>query len=379
MSTETILRNTDLRSLIEHLKAEHSRKHDVIVPERMLSFANTDDGLTVNVPEVMEGTDIRIDTPCTVTSKAVGDLADRLAIPVAYLRRMLAEADHRPLAVSNLGHWAERSTKSVMLRSFFNGEGGGVLRAVLSDRYRSIDHLDTIYATLEGFRQAGVRPTTTVANLTDGRLDIRFTSEDVAINIADLVGDYRHGGRSGSDLPMLFAGFSLRNNETGGGAYSLVPMVVVQVCTNGMTRVKDAYRAIHLGEKLEEGVIEWSAETIQRQLALITSKTCDVVKATLSTDFLDRVANEMREAKGVVITKPAETIKAVSKTLRWTEEQGDAILASFIAGGDVTALGLGQAVTATAQKLRTGEAQADAEDSFWSVIEATKVAVRVIG
>lgn len=378
MNTETILRNSDLAVLQEHLKVEQARKHDVVVPESMLSFTSAGGEIVLNVPEVMEGTDIRIDTPCSLSTKSVGDLATRLGIPVDYLRKMVGAPDHHELAISNLNHWAGRSNKSVMLRSFFDGDGGGLLRTVLSDRYRSIDHLDALYATLEGFRAAGVRPTAAVSNLTNGRLDVRFTSEDIAISVADLVGDYRYGDRRGADYPMLFAGFSLRNSETGGGAYSLVPMVIFQVCTNGATRTKEAYRAIHLGEKLEEGIIEWSAETIQNQLALITSKTKDVVKATLSTEFLERVANEMREAKGITITKPVETIKAVAKTLRWTEAQGDAILASFITGGDTTALGLGQAVTATAQALATGEAQAEAEDSFWSVIEATKAAVRVL-
>ena len=57
---------------------------------------------------------------------------------------------------------------------------------------------------------------------------------------------------------------------------------MVQVCRNGLTITRDAMRAVHLGERLDEGVVTWSGNTQDKTLALITAKTTDAV-----TTFLD--------------------------------------------------------------------------------------------
>ena len=80
---------------------------------------------------------------------------------------------------------------------------------------------------------------------------------------------------------MVFSGFMLTNSETGCGAFSLVPRLVAQVCDNGMTITRDAMRAVHLGERLDEGVVTWSGNTLDKTLALITAKTTDAVAAFL--------------------------------------------------------------------------------------------------
>ena len=59
---------------------------------------------------------------------------------------------------------------------------------------------------------------------------------------------------------MVFAGFVITNSETGCGAFTLTPRLVVQVCRNGMTITRDAIRAVHLGERLDEGVVTWSEQ-----------------------------------------------------------------------------------------------------------------------
>ena len=46
---------------------------------------------------------------------------------------------------------------------------------------------------------------------------------------------------------MVFAGWVLSNSETGCGAFTITPRLVVHVCRNGMTITKDALRAVHLG------------------------------------------------------------------------------------------------------------------------------------
>ena len=49
--------------------------------------------------------------------------------------------------------------------------------------------------------------------------------------------------RAGAE-PIVFAGFVISNSETGGGAFSVTPRLVVKVCNNGLTITADALRAI---------------------------------------------------------------------------------------------------------------------------------------
>lgn len=71
--------------------------------------------------------------------------------------------------------------------------------------------------------------------------------------------------RAGTDLvtvnPVVFAGFVISNSETGHGSFSIIPQITIQVCDNGMTFTRDAMREVHLGGRLQDGVIRWSSDT----------------------------------------------------------------------------------------------------------------------
>jgi cell wall-associated NlpC family hydrolase len=84
---------------------------------------------------------------------------------------------------------------------------------------------------------------------------------------------------------VVFAGFAVANSETGCGACTITPRLVAQVCANGMTITRDAMRAVHLGERVEEG-IRWSGDTLDRQLTLVTAKARDAVTAFLSPGYV---------------------------------------------------------------------------------------------
>ena len=112
---------------------------------------------------------------------------------------------------------------------------------------------------------------------------VRVVCEQVAVLAPALLADYRSPftGAAGADNPAVFAGFVISNSETGCGAFTLTPRLVVQVCRNGLTITKDAIRAVHLGERLDEGVVTWSGNTLDKTLALITARTADAVATFL--------------------------------------------------------------------------------------------------
>ena len=168
---------------------------------------------------------------------------------------------------------------------------------------------------------------------------------------------------------MVFAGWVLSNSETGCGAFSITPRLVVQVCRNGMTITKDALRAVHLGGRLDDGVIRWSGDTQQRNLDLITAQARDAVTTFLDTSYVEKKIAEMCQAAGQPVTDPQETIEIVAQRLRFTDEQQKTILTHFIRGGDLTAGGVMHAVTSTAQTLTDADTAHEMEAQALPALE----------
>jgi hypothetical protein len=262
---------------------------------------------------------------------------------------------------ANVNGWLRRSNSRYLIRCLRDGAGGGVARAFLSDGYKIIDNLDVLMATLDGMRQAGVGgDSIDSCDLTERRMYMRVVCEQVAVHAPELLKNYRSPwtGASGADNPVLFAGFVIANSEVGEGALTITPRLVVQVCRNGATINADAVRAVHLGARLEEGVIRWSDDTHERNLSLITAKTRDTVATFLDTDYVTAKITEMTRAAGAAIDDPEGVIKRVATTLRFTDQQQSDILKYFIAGADLSAGGVMHAVTSAAR------ATADADTAY---------------
>lgn len=84
---------------------------------------------------------------------------------------------------------------------------------------------------------------------------------------------------------MLFARFVISSSEVGDGALSITPWVVAEICGNGLQITADVTRAIHLSSRQEEGVVRYSADTVDKELALITARAPDAVATFLSTGY----------------------------------------------------------------------------------------------
>lgn len=380
-TTTDLIRSESLQQVTTTLTELQTRRRDLVVPMSVLRL--DDDGETMHVPERdveldLEGVTERItDHDLVVADLAHDQIADRLSIPRRYYRLMTG--DHADLRATNVNHWFAADSRSVMLRTYTNPDGGpGLLRAVLSDRYAIIDNLDVTMSVLDGIVRAGVDPgdVNITGDLTDrGRLRLRVTSEAIGTNVADLLGDYRSpfNGRPASELPMLWAGVEVTNSETGGGAFNITPRVVLQVCTNGMTQTKDVERSIHLGSRLEEGVVRWSHETAVRTLELMSSRARDAVATFLSTEYVEQVANRLR-AVGDVPVPPSVAVEVATANLSLTEGEQSELLALFGASGQRTAMGVGHAVTALAQSAGS-DRSAELEAAFFDIVQGAALAV----
>ncbi|MCX4429496.1 MULTISPECIES: DUF932 domain-containing protein [Streptomyces] len=361
-------RNADLRDLVTILEDHRNRKLDVVASASALSFR--DGNVQVEGIERQITEDGVTDVDGTYRPTAVADegIADKLKIPVAYLRRMRAE--NVPLLDENVNAWLRQEPDRRFMLRALRGDSApgaapaeGVARALMSDSYKVMDNLDILLAALDGVQKSGHPTNVTGCDLTDRRMYVRVQSEAVAVMAPELLSGYRSpfDGRSGDELPIVSAGFVITNSEVGAGAWSVTPRVVMQVCTNGLTMPMDVMRAVHIGAKHDEGVVSWSEETERKELAVITSKTADAVRTFLSREYVEAKLREIQAAAGKPVAEPTKTIEHVTKTLKISNETKETILAHFIRGGQITAGGVMQAVTSTAQTLTDADQAAALE------------------
>ena len=372
---KTEVRNADLPDLVDMLKAQSDVRYDVVVPASQIEMRGGDlivkDGTARFDTEGVYEADARL-VPTSIFDEGV---SHRFDIPLKYVRTMRgrvasdieqAPAEFAPtLYDENVNYWLAASNKRHLVRGFLTSDADepGIARALLSDRYRTIDNYDVLMATLTGVRAAGVEVNIDGGDLSDRRMSLRLTCPEVTAYADEILGGYRSPftGETGSDNPTVFAGLVVKNSETGGGAFTIVPRIVVQVCNNGLQLTKDAMRAVHLGGKLDDGVVRWSDDTQQHELSLITSKARDAVATFLDVDYMRTKIEELQELAGVEVTRPADTIQRVSKKAGWSETEQDEILSHFIRGGQTTALGVAQAVTAYAQTVQSIDRQDELE------------------
>lgn len=363
-----ILRNEDLDRLVHMLRTQHVRKVDVVAPATALTAVDGDIVLSNAEPILTEDGVLDANGTYAPNRVAVEGIAGKLAIPLAYARRLHLE---RPdLFDANVNGWLHGlpsnifgspvppDERSFLVRAFTGDDGGpGVMRAFLSDRYGVMDNLDALMAVLSGMEQAGVEVRIDGADLSDRRMYVRVVSEQVRALAPTLLRDYRSpfSGNRGSDNPVIFAGFVVSNSEVGEGAFSITPRMVIEVCNNGLTVAKDAMRAVHLGSRMDHGTINWSADTQEKNVALITAKARDAVSQFLTPGYLQAQVDRIEERAEKPVEE-AEQVRAVAKSLAFSVEQQDKILQHFSKGGSWTAGGVMNAVTSAAQEFGADDA-----------------------
>lgn len=371
MAIATEARNASLQDAVALLTEQAAHKIDVVAPSAALR--STDGYLHIaGIEPVLSDEGVTmVDGIYRPTAVADEGFAARLSLPIGYLRRM-RDGDHTDLLDHNVNYWLEQEpSRTHMVRAFkpTAGEPVGIMRALMSDKYKRLDNLDTMLAILSGLRAAGVKVDVRQFDITERRMRFVAEAPEVLAYAPALLKGYRWGGMSADDMPTISAGFAFSNSETGGGALTCTPRLVVQVCKNGLTVTKDVVRNVHLGGRLDEGIVQWSDATQEKSLALVTSQVTDAVTTFLNVEYVERTVAAMEEKAGVRIADPAGAVKVIAKRALFTETEAQGILASFIEGGQVTAGGMVQAVTAYAQQIESPERAVFVEEQAMAVLD----------
>lgn len=388
MTVKTHHRKLPLADLVAELEFQQALKHDVVVPAHAI-LSNHGVLRVIGLEGAYQPTEIMD-----------GHLADKLKIPTAYLRRL--RADRPDLYDANVNGWLRGGSifddtepgeylrqfgpdsRKFFLRTLSDPAGDtGIARALLSDTYKRIDHLDVAVAVLGGITDSGQVAEVLDADLTESRMTLRIASPTLAVAAPALLANYRgrgdgHGwtipqarsaarreglGYPEGGEPVVFAGFDVTNSETGGGAFTITPRLLVQICKNGLCIPVDADRTRHLGGKMDEGAIRWSDETQRKNLELVQLRARDAVTTFMSKEYVEEVVARLTTQAATELADPAATIEHVGQELNYSDDTRRGVLDLFIKGGQVTAGGVMQAITAFAQEVASADLAYELEHS----------------
>ena len=210
-----------LEQLVSRLRSWEESKHDFVVDARQLSFDASAGEVRIVPAHPTVGEWMELEGH-PVEPWAVGQLSGRMdpEIPVQYLKKLVAQ---RPSAAAELMRQT-RPGKRWFVRML-----EGRIRAVLSDQYRVIDHLDMAQAALQAVRDAG--GSVVYASLDERKMRLSFTNQETWDVLADAEKNTGRGShhfqRFGNDQeadqepgkvhPLV----TVSNSETGDGGASV--------------------------------------------------------------------------------------------------------------------------------------------------------------
>jgi hypothetical protein len=153
--------------------------------------------------------------------------ANRLRLPHAYLARCPKE-----LQAENLNFWIREEAKN--RQTLFCRFDGNALRAVFTERYTAIDHMEVLTKMLE----YGFNP--------EGEIHFALDSEIMLLKVPEYERTFRL-----SEKDKVVPGISISNSEVGILALSIEAYYYRLVCTNGVvskTAVDARYK--HISRKI---------------------------------------------------------------------------------------------------------------------------------
>jgi len=274
-------------------------------------------------------------------------VSEYLGIPARYYDKMREKAPH--LLAENVNTWLGQRSDIRMVRTL-----RGNARAFLSNSYNRIENEEIAEVALPVLLAI---PDIQVvsAEVTDKRMYIQATTPRIQ-------GEVKKGD-------VVQAGVVISNSEIGYGAVSVAAMDWRLWCLNGAIAA-NKFRAYHVGRRIEDNAALWSQETLRADDRAVLLKVRDMVAAAVdAVKFAERLGRMQELAGEAKVTgDPAVVVKVLALK----------VLRSLIEGGDLSAWGLINAVTAQAHTARSYDRAVEFEVAGGSLIDLPNTAWREI-
>lgn len=275
----------------------------------------------------------------TLHDNAIGQLADRMAIPQRYLRTLAGgEAWARQLAATVLNEhsgWTQRSR--VLVRTV-----GQQVRGVLSDSYRRLNSVEILTAFVQEAAGQG-------AVISDAYMNDTKVWAETILPQPLVIPTAKNG-----DV-IIFAGARFSTSDYGDGAVDMRAFLLNGACLNGMVR-ESVMKQVHLGSKLPDN-LAISQRTYELDTQTTVSAVRDLTKGLFSREAIERKAYEIQGASEIDVDFENEITK-LTKSGALLKQEGKEVEKLLMKNepedgvqGGATLWKLTQAITAHAREL----------------------------
>jgi hypothetical protein len=340
-----------LKDLAIEIQRQMHEKKDFLAPTSKLSFevAGMATGLNANdVPVITDRPQLRIDGQGSFGLKPtmVTQLGQYLDIPVQYLRR--CEGLHPELFAQSLNTWLQHKHEQRFVRTL-----DGDARALLSDRYATLDNHDLLEQVFPVLQDLGVKIVS--CEITDTKLYIQAVNERFQAEVTR--GD------------VVQAGVIISNSEVGAGSLRISPLVYRLVCTNGLVVPDRQLRKHHVGRSIMpengDGVWEILSEDARRKTSeAVWAQVRDVTASALTEALFHQVVDQMRDAKqqAIPVEDMVQVVEHTASRYGLGKGEQSSVLNHLIRDGDFSRYGLLNAVTRSAQDVESYDRAVELEE-----------------
>ena len=302
--------------LATEIQRQADGKKDYLASTRDIQVMTAGKGV-----ELVVGADLAL----SIGATAHQQIASEAGIPKPYYDRMLA--DDPGLLATNVNTWFQRTPKTRMLRTL-----DGRARALLSDRFRTLDNYDLAEVALPVLSKAGMDIVST--EITESRLYIKAVDRSITqhLPVGRKMGDGSHVGfkiPSGVVMPAV----QISNSEIGHGSLSVQSGYLDGGCTN----------------------LAWFYKLLSDEAKGATDKAVwlqfrDTLRAALdASTFENRMAVVAATAEDKLEGDVPKIVEVTAKKFGLTDTQRGSVLKHLIQGGDLSRFGLFNSVTRAAE------------------------------
>jgi hypothetical protein len=337
---------TDLAAEIER---QANSKRDLVAPAKRIVM--TDGDLLVVGNHGFGINEIAHDQLATFTN-----------IPRPYYDRMRTEAP--ALLAGNVNTWLHRSEDKRLVRTL-----DGNVRALLSDKYRPLEHFDLAQAVLPVLADQQLEIIS--CEITERRLYLKAVDQRINADIP-------RGGRMGDGSHTIFdtcvPAIIISNSEVGFGQLSVETGVWTRACTNLAVFATDGMKKRHVGAR-HELTNDTIAELLSDETKMATDRAIwlqvrDVVKGAFDEA---RFAARIERIKGTVENKieadPIKVVDFTAKRFGFTEAEKGNVLRHLIEGAALSQYGLSNAITRAAEDVGSYDRAYELERAGGNVID----------
>jgi Domain of unknown function (DUF932) len=335
-----MMKGITLTELAQKIEANKAEKKDFLAP-------------TTGIKMLTEGQDVpQILIPdqghFPLQPVAHTQISEYLGIPARYYDKMKADAP--ALLAENVNTWMAKRGDTRMVRTL-----RGNARAFLSNSYNRIENDEIAEVALPILLNIpGIEVVS--AEVTERRMYIQATTSRIQ-------GEVKKGD-------VVQAGVVISNSEVGYGAASVAAMDWRLWCLNGAIAAQK-FRAYHVGRRIEDNAALWSQETLRADDRAVLLKVKDMVKAAVDEVEFTKRLGRMKELAGEakVTGDPSAVVKVLAQKVGASDTEQGSILRSLIEGGDLSAWGLINAVTAQAHTARSYDRAVEFETAGGALID----------